>query len=239
MSVESKEASGSAENVTDEEFRQIDPYLLRTISDEYLRKRISQFIGEPTPKSWWKRTSTHPLTITLVGFFLTSIIGFFLTYYYNNKQKEIDRSMTERQNSLARERSFADEINKIRVGKIGEVWEKVDLYEASVRPIMKKTSLLPDGIIKIEGDAKKDFEELYKKFEDAEELNAQLSSILERNRFWLGKRLYKEIKKYARTSYQYFFKLKSLENVHELKRERRLSRTELNQIRDKMLKGEL
>jgi len=72
------------------------------------------------------------------------------------------------------------------------------------------------------------------------------------NRFWLGETVYDEIKKYADTTYDDLLALKGKHNFNddllalkgkqdseELEEKWRRARTEINQLRDKMLKGEI
>ncbi len=215
------------EKNTEEQKKDLDIPTSRKISDEVLRYHIRKLIDEPKPES---RLSflKHPLASIIVAFLLTGLLGQYLTNLYSSNQKELERK-----------RSFADEINKTRVSKIGEVWEKVDVYEAEVKLVMERFEMVPNTS---QGVVKGPVEKVIEKFEQTERLHTELSGLLDKNRFWLGDRLYDEIKQYTDTTYEHFLAWKSKKTpkeLEELEVKRRNSRSDINQTRDKMLKGEI
>jgi hypothetical protein len=217
-----------------------------TMSDEVLRYQISRLIDEfikvldepkPHPESWLKRTLKHPLTSIIVGFILTGILGAILTNHFSNKQKDLEHERTINQKEIERARSFADEINKTRVTKVGEVMEKVDVYEAGVRSILDRFTVDPNtnlGTLKGPIDA-----ELSDKFKQTESLYPELSGLLEKNKFWLGDHIYKQIKSYVDETFHFFIDLKSGQITRGDEEKRDKARLRIDEIRDKLLNGEI
>jgi hypothetical protein len=131
-------------------------------------------------------------------------------------------------------------LNRIRVSKIAEVWEKVYLYEAAVEKIMeivniepRKPESEPTTHVTMKIPPEKD---LLKTYEQNEKSHDELLELLNKNRFWLGEDNYSEIKKYADTTYDYYLVVKSGQVTDVLKENRRQARAELIKIREKMLK---
>jgi hypothetical protein len=222
-----------------DERKELDARTEQVITDEALRYRIRKLIEEPKPTSRLKGVLKHPLFLLMVGFLFTTILGTTFTNCYNSKQAELEHQRSASQKELERERSFADELNKIRVSKIGEVWEKVDVFEAGVKEVMQKISVAhqesdnsPKRQITIRDPIDKDLQE-------SGRLRKELLALLEKNRFWLGEHLYGEIKSYTDNTYNFFLAWRAGKNTKEDDEKRRQERIEIIEIRDKMLKGEI
>jgi hypothetical protein len=263
------------------------------IDDEVLRSRIRKLIDEKPSPSTFQQVSTNPLTSIIIGFLLTGLIGGFLTYYYNRKQKELETQRTIeqqqldrlreeqqqaldrkrederresdrlradqqresdrlyqerqkdiehqralqqreserlrdiRQKELERERSFADELNKTRVAKIGEVWEKLNLYEAATDVAVKELEQAKKTIDKKWGDylasnlrsnhkgvpvtgmdgwmviSEEYREQLQNIVNKKQSIEDGVLEVLNRNRFWIGETEFLEIRSYIEITDEY------------------------------------
>lgn len=193
---------------------EIAPYISRTIDDEIFRHRIRNQISESLPQSRISRFSHNPLVIMIVAFFLIAVIGIRLIDY--------QRRLTP----YASNRQTLDEINRIRVSKIGEVWAKADLYEAQLESLVQSVSAGPT----------EDFREKYGR---VERLYLELSEMLAGNRFWLGEQIYEGVQQYTDATYRAFLSFKSEQKFREMEEKRRQARAELNRLRDKIFNGEI
>ena len=208
-----------------------DESLDKLIRDEVQRYRVRKVIEEPRQASPFTKFCSSPLTLLLLGFSLTTVVGSYITYRYNSGQARVQH-----------ERSFADEINKTRVNRIGEVWQKVDVYDARVGSLTQQMTVTPPQTpgesprIEIPNSQQRAVAE---RFEQNVRLHEELLGVLDQNRFWLGEPLYKEIKNYAETSYEYSIALKQGGQTELVEERRRKSRTELDQIRERMLNGDI
>lgn len=184
----------------------------KIVSDEILRAKIRKLI-EDKPKNKWEFLK-HPLLTLIIGFALTTLVGTYLTNQYTAKQKDKER-----------ESSFQDEINKTRIAKIGEVWEKVyELEHLSDQLVerYKTHSMLSEDYSnyfisfynsktgKNEQKRKDRFfgisRELY--YDSSRKLgkfqlsvNDKLNEVdilATRNRFWIGERVYQDLQEYLR-----------------------------------------
>ena len=148
------------------------------VTDEVLRYRIRTLLEEkPTPPRL-RRFLNHPLVIGLViaavGFILTTTLGGILANYYSVRQQE-----------LASQRSFSDELNKLRIQKIGEVWEQIDKNETLLDSLLEQANKpsLPDG----------------QKNQTVDTINNLIQedrAIINKNRFWLGEQNYNKFQGY-------------------------------------------
>ena len=192
---------------------------LSVISDEVLRHRIRAIIEEQPKASKLKRLFDHPLAIGLiiatVGFALTGIVGGLLTNYYTVRQQE-----------LASQRSFTDELNKIQVQKIGEVWEQVDKNEVLIDGLLEK----PDR-----GHAS-----AAQRTENAEAVSSLIKEdrlVISKNRFWLGEQYYRELQRYLDKNKQTALNVLLADPNADLEpiiNERNLAKKDILQIRESM-----
>ncbi len=61
-------------------------------------------IDAPEPESRWKRISTNPLVVLVIGFLLTGLVGALLTNHYNAKQKQLEFELNNLQRDREREK---------------------------------------------------------------------------------------------------------------------------------------
>lgn len=121
--------------------QELDLQTTQTLADEALRHRIRKLIEEPKPASFWKRLAANHLFLLIVAFVLTGVVGTYLAHYYNGKQSELEYQRSLYVKEVESERSFANELNKIKLSKIAEVWEKVYMYEGLVEEAMRGLSV--------------------------------------------------------------------------------------------------
>jgi hypothetical protein len=130
--------------------------------------------------SWIRRVLAHPLMVVVAG----GVVGGVLTDYYARRQKENDYRRTEQQSRLASERSFRDESNKVRIQKIGEMWEKIDTNEVAIDTLLVSAN---------RSNPNRNKAEIIKQIENLiqdDRLN------IARNSYWLGARNYEKISQY-------------------------------------------
>lgn len=205
----------------------LSPAVLKVITDEVLRHRIRTIMEEKPKPSRWQRFSTHPVGLMVVGFFLSVFLGGLLTNYYTLKQKDLEHQRNIQQQELARQRSFSDELNKIRIQKIGEVWEHID-----------KTEIILDGLL---DKANKASSSNQKEFDDIISVIREDISIINKNRFWLGEQTYNRIREYMDINGRYALDmLLGPEGIDlsETIRKRQQAKQDILQIRKMFLEGE-
>lgn len=182
-----------------------------------VQRLVRKLADEPPKPSRLKSLSSHPLFIVVVTFVLTVIVGGHLTNKYTLGQQE-----------LARQRSFTDELNKIRVQKIGEVWEHVDRTEVELDALVDRANEAPEP-----GD--KDLSAIAKLVEED-------VAIVNKNRFWLGEQNYGRLKNYLEINRSYVLdKLLGRPGIDltDTVRKREQAKQDVLQIRNMFLKGEL
>jgi hypothetical protein len=148
------------------------------IPDEILRHRIRELISEKPKLSKFRRAINHSLFALLVQFGLTTLAGTVIVYYFNSQQ-----------HAVAARRSFADELNKMRVQKIGEVWERLDENEFLIDRILANNSRQANN-------TDKDVDEIHRLIHDD-------LAIISKNRFWLSDDTYSRIRTYLDLNVQY------------------------------------
>lgn len=162
-------------------------FLIR-ITDEVLRHRIRTLMDEKPRSSTLHAVSTHPLVVVVVG----GLIGVLLTQYYASLQKDLEYNRSIQQQEISRQRSFSDEVNKIRVQKVGEVWEQVDKNEVVLGSLLEKAKTLSNSN--------------NQKNENIDVINSLIEKdrlIINQNRFWLGEQNYNEMKNYLDRNVQF------------------------------------
>lgn len=88
----------------------------------------------------------------------------------------------DRNIQLARTQSFSDELNKLRLQKIGAVWEQIDENEVALDKLL-------ESINKVPGPDKT-------RFAQTANLITNDVVLINRNRFWLGEETYEQLQKY-------------------------------------------
>jgi hypothetical protein len=151
--------------------------LMNTV--EHLSKAIEHL---SVKKSSWRSTVLTHLAFPLLLVVATGIVGAYLTDRYTRRQKDVDHARSEQQLLLASQRSFSDELNKQRIPKIGEVWERIDSNEVLLDNLWDKADKASDS-----------------NNQNVEAINALIQEdrvITNKNRFWLGQQHYNEIQSY-------------------------------------------
>lgn len=190
------------------------------IADEILRERIRAIVNEKPQASRLEKITQNPLVSVVVAFLLTGVVGVLLTDYYSGRQQE-----------LAARRSFSDELNKIRIQKVGEVWERIDEDELAIDG-------LAEGIL---AEPSKDPDSKQEKYNEIVKLVHTDLVMLNKNRFWLGEDTYDRTRGYLDRSIQYIlnqFLSGQGTDLSKLKRERRDAKQDILEIRCEFLEGE-
>ncbi|MCA1568272.1 MAG: hypothetical protein LC803_22035 [Acidobacteria bacterium] len=198
-----------------------DSHMSSTEGSEALGNRI-RTLEEKASSSRVQSISTNPLVLLIMGFLLSGIVGGLLTHYHSIRQQE-----------LARVRSFSDELNKLRVQKIGEVWETVDKTEADVDVILDKVNKAP-GPGTNNANTGEDVDNIIR-------LLREQNVVINKNRFWLGEPVYSRIKEYLDINGRYALdKLIGHSGIDltETLKKREQAKQDIIQIRNMFLKGE-
>ncbi len=204
----------------------VRPGVSSFITDEVLRHRIRTLMEEKPQPSRVQRLLTHQLFLTVIGFLLTGLIGGLLTYYYTLKQKDLDYHRVLQQQELASQRSFSDELNKIRIQKIGEVWEQVD-----------KNEVLLDNLLE---QANKSSTSDNQKNQNVDAINNLIQEdrvILNKNRFWLGEQNYNSFQNYLDKNVRIALNMllaRAGTDFNEIIEERKHAKQDILQIRESM-----
>jgi hypothetical protein len=161
--------------------------------------------------------SSHPLIVAICGI----VVGALVTQSYAYWQKNVELKRTAEQQELFREHSFSDELNKISILKLGEVWERIDENE-----------LMIDGLLGSPATAqfmKPNPESNDKRVDDLQRLIRQDKSILNKNKFWVGEELYKKTDAYLDIHIKYGINkiLSGDIDLDELKRNREAAKSDL------------
>jgi hypothetical protein len=204
----------------------VNPDLSAVISDEILRHRVRTLLGEKPKPSSLQSFLTHPLVITAVGFLLTGIVGGLLTYYYTLKQKDLDYQRAIQQQELASQRSFSDELNKIRIQKIGGVWEQLDKNEVLLDALLEKANKASDS------DEQKS--------QNVDAINNLIQEdriTVNENRYWLGEQNYNRLRDYLDKNARIVLNMllaRRGTDLSEIIEERRRAKQDILQIREGM-----
>jgi len=179
------------------------------IIEEVMRK-LQGVLDQKPKEPGWKRFLTHPIVLLIV----TAVLGGFITLVYSTKQ-----------NQLAAERSFSDELNKQRIQKRSEVWERLDEDEGVIDRLLNQ----PD-----EPQNPNDKNERAKQIE---KLIEQDRRTVDKYRFWLGES-HTKIHEYLDTSSLYAIqKLVGVDdNVDALSQHRKGLKSDLDKEREKSLR---
>lgn len=178
------------------------------IIEEVMRK-LQAILDQKPKEPRWKRFLTHPLVLLIVS----AVLGGAITLIYSTKQ-----------NQLAAERSFSDELNKQRIQKRSEVWERLDEDEGAIDRLLNQ----PD-----EPQNPNDKNERAKQIE---KLIQQDRRTVDKYRFWLGES-HAKIHEYLDASSLYAIqKLVGVDDtVEALSQHRKGLKSDLDKEREKSL----
>lgn len=103
--------------------------------------------------------------------------------------------------------SFTSELNKTRVAKVAEVWEKVFAYQEELERIEPYVPMRPpvrnakfeDGVKGLEKQSEINNEIEQAQIKEAQNRRKEVVEIANKNRFWIGEEDYGKIMEYTRT----------------------------------------
>ena len=103
--------------------------------------------------------------------------------------------------------SYNNDINKVRINKIGEVWEKVDTFNGIIgEQLFRMRKLIDRSWAKPRDpnfDFAKEMDQLTEQQKGNMALKMEVATTLERNRFWIGEDTYQQINNYLNISQDY------------------------------------
>jgi len=185
--------------------------------------QIKGLIAETRQTSNWKKFAlglekftTNNLLLLIVGFLLTGWVGARLSNKYTTQQQE-----------LAAIRSFSDELNKLRIQKVGEVWERLDEDEFAI-----------DQLLKAEGNngnlsADDKVAEVTKHIQSSR-------ALVSKYRFWLGKKIFDTANEYLNANVRYSIRKLTGSPEDELQKyleKRNAAKSDIEQVREQFLLG--
>lgn len=128
------------------------------IIEEVMRK-LQAILDQKPKEPRWKRFLIHPLVLLIVS----AVLGGGITLVYSAKQ-----------NQLAAERSFSDELNKQRIQKRSEVWERLDEDEGAIERLLNQP------------DEPQNPDDRNERAKQIEKLIQEDRRTVDKYRFWLG-----------------------------------------------------
>jgi hypothetical protein len=186
-----------------------------------LIKVIEHVLLEKKQKpSKFKSFLSHPLVLVIVS----GIIGVVLTYYYTNKQKDIEYVRSNQQLRQTSQRSFSDELNKIRIQKFGEVWENIDKNEVLIDNLLNKPNR----------GSNSDNQNI----DTVNSLIQEDKLIINKNRFWLGDHYYYKLKEYSEKNIRLTLNMllaRPGTDLSKITKEREQAKLDILEVRKSML----
>jgi hypothetical protein len=161
------------------------------ITEAALQTLIAKICEASRPSRLYTHLA-HPLLVVVAGGAIAAIIGAVFTHYYTLKQKEWDNERSKEQLKLTSRRSFFDELNKIRIQKIGEMWEQIDKNEVVIDSLFKDS---------VKSSTSKD-----QRNKNVNAINSLIQEdrvTMNRNRFWLAEQNYNRVKEYFDKNVQF------------------------------------
>lgn len=195
----------------------------KTITEEVLRHKVRELIARPKA-SKLQTIFNSTFTSIVVGFVLTGLIGSYLTASYSKEQQKV-----------AAQRSFSDELNKIRIQRIGDMWQRIyenelaadDLVEESVEAFRLKSP--NDNAV-----------ENAKRVEQIQGLNHESLKAISSNRFWLGEADYNTVRHYLDLNIHYDMeKIIGKGDDPDLLGQREKAKQDVLHLRQSFLKGDV
>ncbi len=182
---------------------------------EDVMRRLQAILDQKPKETRWRRFMTHPLFLLFAGVVLSGLMGGWITYVYSVKQNE-----------LAAERSFADELNKQRIQKLSDVWERLDEDEGAIDRLLNQP------------DDPQNPDDKNQRAKQIEKLIQEDRRTVDKNRFWLGES-HSKIHEYLDASSLYAIqKLVGAEDkLDALLQHRKAAKSDLEAERDKSLKS--
>lgn len=158
------------------------------INEEALRTLIAKVCEASKPSQIYGWLA-HPLLVVAIGGVIAAIAGAIVTGYYISRQKDIDDARSQQQLKLTSRRSFFDELNKIRIQKIGDMWEQINANEVVIDRLFKDSAKSSSS-----KDQRKDNVNAIKSLIEEDRMT------MNKNGFWLAEHNYNEVKEYFDTN---------------------------------------
>lgn len=193
--------------------------LSKNLVVEEVMIKLQSLLDQKPKETLIQRFSTHPLFLLLAGValsgFIGGIIGTRVAHNYSIKQHEV-----------AAERSFSDELNRLRIQKLSEVWERLDEDEGAIDRLLNQP------------DDKQNPEERNLRAKEIDKLIQEDRRTVDRHRFWLGAQNPK-IHWYLDTSSLYAIKklIGSESDLETLLKQRKDAKSDIDSARDEFLKS--
>lgn len=195
----------------------------KTVTDEVLRSKVRELVGK-SKTSKLQSISDSLLASIVVGFVLTGLIGTYLTAYYTKQQQRISA-----------QRSFSDELNKIRIQRIGDMWQRVHENELAADDLVDESV----EARRLTGPIDKSVEN-GKRLEKIQGLNHESLKAISSNRFWLGEADYNTVRHYLDLNIHYDMeKLIGKGDDPDLLGQREKAKQDVIQLRQSFLKGDV
>jgi cell division protein FtsB len=185
--------------------------------------QIKALISERAKKSKWQQfkaslvgVTTNAFFLLLVGFGLTTLVGTVLTNKYTTQQQEV-----------AAIRSFSDELNKLRIQKVAEVWERLDEDEFMIDDLIQAT----DQDNKEKGLTPDKLNDIIKRLQTDR-------AMVSKYRFWLGKGIFDSANEYLNANIRYILRKLTGSSQEDLKtylEKRNAAKSDIEQVRAQFL----
>lgn len=135
------------------------------------------------------------------------------------------------------EEGFRTELNKTRVARIGEVWENLYIYEASVDNVVDQFRTIVIEENSAEDELKRKEKELPPLIEIQGQTLANLIAASHKNRFWIGEETYLEIINYTNVLEDLMdaYANYDVKRIEEINLKRAQLRQGVRNVRDKLL----
>lgn len=239
--LETRKPEGLAESVTAkvkdsnvEDHKTVKPDVSYVLTGEVLCALIDERIKSKSSRL--QKISNNALVVVLFGGVITALLTYYYTselknrdYTHSVQQQNLDFARSVQQQELARQRSFLDEVNKVRVQKLGEVWEQIDKNEVILSSLLERAN-----------------ESSNSKTENVDVINSLIQEgrvIVNKNRFWLGEQNHNQIQDYLDKNLQLARNMllaRPGTDLSEIIKKREQAKQDILQIRKSMLlEGEL
>lgn len=135
------------------------------------------------------------------------------------------------------EEGFRTELNKTRVTRIGEVWENLYIYEASVDNVVDQFRIIVTEAESDEEELTRMGNELFPLIDVQGQALTNLVATTHKNRFWIGEETYFEVIDYTNVLEELIeayanYDVERIEEINEIRAELRQG---VKNVRDKLL----
>jgi len=158
------------------------------------------------------------VVLTVVLTFVFTVVGNLLANY-----------LTIYQQQLAAERSFIDESNKLRIQKIGDVWEQLDQDEHTI-----------DRLLEADNEIAAKFPTANDRVKEIERIVGSDRAMVSKYRYWLGQVISEKINNYLNANIKYSIRKLSGISATDLKADKEArdrAKGDVDKIREELLRG--